>query len=288
MIARSPDPSDFRELVARALSEDIGAGDVTSDPLIPAGARGRASFVAKEAIVAAGLPVVGEVVGQVDPELLWSERVADGERVSIGGELAIVEGSARSILRAERTALNFLQRLSGIATMTRRYVDAVRGTRARITDTRKTIPGYRVLDKYAVVCGGGTNHRAGLFDAILIKNNHLEFHESAAEAVRIARAARRGLVVEVEVRDFEELDSALSGGPDVILLDNFTVGETRRAVDHVAGRVPLESSGGITLSNVRAYAETGVDRISIGALTHSVAAADIHLRILPCAPDAGV
>jgi nicotinate-nucleotide pyrophosphorylase (carboxylating) len=167
--------------------------------------------------------------------------------------------------------------------MTRRYVDAVAGTRAAIVDTRKTVPGHRVLDKYAVTCGGGLNHRAGLFDAVLIKNNHLEFHSGAEEAVRTVRECYRGagIEVEVEVRDMDELASALRADPDFILLDNFSPDQTREAVERVAGKVPLEASGGITLDNVRDYALTGVDRISVGAMTHSVIASDIHLRVFP-------
>lgn len=266
-------------LVERALAEDIGSGDVTSSALIPEGARAVARFIAKDDFVAAGLEIAAEVFRQVDASIEWTRTVADGVQVTRGRELATVAGRARSILRGERTALNFLQRMSGIATMTRRYVEAVRGTRAVIVDTRKTVPGLRVLDKCAVAQGGGTNHRIGLFDAILIKNNHLEFSASAGAAVEAARAAQPGLQIEVEVRDRAELESALGAAPDIILLDNFTVEATRDAVALVRGRVPLESSGGITLENVRRYAEAGVDRISVGALTHSVRAADIHLQI---------
>jgi nicotinate-nucleotide pyrophosphorylase (carboxylating) len=270
---------DIAGLVERALAEDIGAGDVTSDALIPEDALAVARFVAKDDIVAAGLGVAAEAYRQVDSDAGWSAAVYEGASVTRGRELASVAGRARSILRGERTALNFLQRMSGIATMTRRYVEAVRGTRAVIVDTRKTVPGLRVLDKIAVAQGGGTNHRIGLFDAILIKNNHLEFSASAGEAVETARAAQPGLQIEVEVRNTAELESALRATPDIILLDNFTVEATRDAVALVQGRIPLESSGGITLENVRRYAETGVDRISVGALTHSVRAADIHLQI---------
>jgi nicotinate-nucleotide pyrophosphorylase (carboxylating) len=279
VIGPAPGAEDVAGLVERALAEDLGSGDVTSNALIPAGTRAVARFVAKDGIVAAGLTVAAEVFRQVDPGIEWSAEVSDGSRVPSGGGLAAVSGCARSILRGERTALNFLQRMSGIATTTRRYTEAVDGTRAAIVDTRKTVPGLRVLDKYAVRCGGGTNHRFGLFDAILIKNNHLEFCASAKAAVEAARAANPGVGIEVEVRDMVQLESALGAAPDIILLDNFTFQATRAAVARVQGRIPLESSGGITIENVRRYAEAGVDRISIGALTHSVRAADIHLQI---------
>ncbi len=207
---------------------------------------------------------------------------ADGDYVETGTALAEMSGSARSILAVERVTLNLLQRMCGIATMTRHYVDRVRGTKARVIDTRKTAPGLRLLDKYAVACGGGTNHRMGLFDAVLIKNNHLAFHKSLSETLAEARChLDPSMKLEVEVASLDQLDEAIHAKADVILLDNFTPDQTRHAVIQCGGRVPLESSGGITLENIRDYAVAGVDRISVGALTHSVLAADIHLRVIP-------
>jgi nicotinate-nucleotide pyrophosphorylase (carboxylating) len=241
-----------------------------------------ARLTTKETVVVAGISVAQEILRLVDGTLEFKTLESEGASVAPGTPIAEVHGSARSILTAERTSLNLLQRMCGIATLTRRYVDRVQGTKARIVDTRKTAPGLRVLDKYAVTCGGGMNHRMGLFDGVLIKNNHLAFHPSVHAAVRAARAHLGHLVkIEVEVRSLEELGIALEAEADVILLDNFNPKQTRDAVRLVAGRVPLESSGGITLDTVRDFAEAGVDYISIGALTHSVAAVDIHLRVTP-------
>jgi nicotinate-nucleotide pyrophosphorylase (carboxylating) len=279
------EPLDLRLLqdaLIAALREDVGAGDVTSRATIPANARAAARYTTKQALVVSGVLVAAEIVRYVDPALEFKLLAQDGASVPIGSALAEVRGSARSILTAERTSLNLLQRMCGIATVTRRYVERIDGTRARILDTRKTVPGLRVLDKYAVSCGGGMNHRMRLFDKMLIKNNHIAFHSSVAQAVEEARQHLGHLVkIEVEVRNVQELQAALAAGADVILLDNFTPAETRKAVDLIAGRVPVESSGGITLDNVRDFAEAGVDYISVGALTHSVPAVDIHLRITP-------
>jgi nicotinate-nucleotide pyrophosphorylase (carboxylating) len=264
------------------LREDVGSGDITSRATIPANARATARYTTKQALVVAGIPVVQEIVRLVDPQLEFKAVSTDGATVSSGTALAEIRGSARSILTAERTSLNLLQRMSGIATLTRQYVGRVQGTRARIVDTRKTAPGLRVLDKYAVRCGGGMNHRMGLFDGVLIKNNHLAFHPSVKQATQDARSHLGHLVkIEVEVRKLDELKDALDAGADVILLDNFNPEQTRKAVEIISGRVPLESSGGITLETVRSFAETGVDYISVGALTHSAPAADIHLRVVP-------
>ena len=269
------------DLLAASIREDLGAGDVTSDALVPEDALARAEFVSKESLVVAGIPVVRELVRLYDPALKFRAIASDGARVARGSVLIEVEGRARAIFAVERISLNFLQRLSGIATLTRRFVTAVEGTKAVIVDTRKTIPGHRLLDKYGVRCGGGANHRMGLFDAVLIKNNHLEFHSDAGTATALARERASEMTLEVEVRDMNELESALEAGPDVIMLDNFTLEMTSRAVEFVGGRVVLESSGGIDILNVRAYAETGVDRIAVGALTHSAPASDIHLRVFP-------
>jgi nicotinate-nucleotide pyrophosphorylase (carboxylating) len=272
----------LQDFFLAALREDIGSGDLTTRATIPQDARARGLYTAKQPLVVSGVPVAQALAGLVDPALQFKILVTEGTTVQAGSVLAEVSGAARSILIAERTSLNLLQRMCGIATLTRRYVDRVQGTRARIADTRKTVPGLRVLDKYAVACGGGMNHRMGLFDGVLIKNNHLAFHPSVGETIGQARQHLGHLVkIEVEVRNLEELQAALSAGADVILLDNFSDTETRSAVEMVRGRVPIESSGGVTLETVRDFAEAGVDYISIGALTHSVAAVDIHLRVRP-------
>jgi len=272
----------LRESLVAMLGEDIGTGDITARANSPPDARVDVRYVSKQPLVAAGLAVIQEVVLLVDPEVSFTALTTDAASPEKGIALAEIRGSARSILTAERTSLNLLQRMCGIATLTRQYVERVRGTRARIIDTRKTVPGWRVLDKYAVTCGGGMNHRMGLFDGVLIKNNHLAFHSSITKAIEEARRHVGHLVkIEVEVRSLDELNTALAAGADVILLDNFTSELTRKAVELVAGRVPLESSGGITLDTVRSFAETGVDYISVGALTHSAPAVDIHLRVTP-------
>jgi nicotinate-nucleotide pyrophosphorylase (carboxylating) len=272
----------IRDSLLATLREDVGSGDITSRAVIPAGARARARYTTKEPLVVAGTPVVREILRLVDPALEFTSLEAEGASVGARIPIAEVRGSARSILTAERTSLNLLQRMCGIATLTRKYVERVQGTRARVVDTRKTAPGLRVLDKYAVACGGGMNHRMGLFDGVLIKNNHLAFHPSVDTAIQGARAHLGYLVkIEVEVRNLDELRIAIEAGADVVLLDNFTPDETRQAVKLVAGRVPVESSGGITLETIRAFADAGVDYISAGALTHSVTAVDIHLRVTP-------
>jgi nicotinate-nucleotide pyrophosphorylase (carboxylating) len=272
----------LQDTLLAALREDLGSGDLTSQATISVNARATGRYVAKEACVIAGVEVAEEIARLVDEDLQFEILAVDGTSVSPGTALAEVRGEARSVLIVERTSLNFLQRMCGIATLTRRYVDRIQGTRARIVDTRKTVPGLRILDKYAVSCGGGMNHRMGLFDGVLIKNNHLAFHSSVGDAIQHARRGLGHLVkIEVEVSDLEQLQSALAAGADVILLDNFTAAETRKALAIVAGRVPVESSGGITLETVRDFAEAGVDYISIGALTHSVPSVDIHLRVTP-------
>jgi nicotinate-nucleotide pyrophosphorylase (carboxylating) len=278
----SVDLSLLRETLLSALREDVGTGDITSRATIPATSRATARYTAKQALVVAGIPVIREVVRLVDGDVDFHPLIQEGLSVNAGSALAEVTGSARSILIAERTSLNILQRMCGIATLTRQYVDLVQGTRARIIDTRKTVPGLRVLDKYAVRCGGGMNHRVGLFDGVLIKNNHLAFHRTIAHAVHAARSQVGHLAkIEVEVRSIDELRFAIEAGADAVLLDNFDHDMTRQAVQAAAGRVPLESSGGITLETVRGFAEAGVDYISVGALTHSVPAVDIHLRVSP-------
>lgn len=272
-------------LVRAALDEDRGRGDVTTAATVPPGLGGRARLLAKAPGLVAGLPVAREVYRQVDPEVDFEARVEDGDRLGPGDLIAAATGAFASLLVAERTALNFLQRLSGIATLTARYVDAVEGTGARIVDTRKTTPGWRGIEKAAVRAGGGGNHRTGLFDAYLVKENHVAAAGGIAEALAaVARANRDGLPVEIEVRSMEELDRALESphSPDRVLLDNFeprALGEAvRRARKRRAG-VLLEASGNVDLTTVRAIAETGVDWISVGALTHSAPAFDLTCLI---------
>jgi nicotinate-nucleotide pyrophosphorylase (carboxylating) len=264
-------------IVRRALDEDLP--DITSEAIFGAGERSRARFLVKAPGVIAGLDVARMTFALLDPEAEVVARTADGAAVESGEIVAEVEASILALLAGERTALNFLQRASGIATTTRRYVEAVRGTRARILDTRKTAPGLRRFDKYAVACGGGENHRTGLHDMFLIKNNHVDAAGSIAAAVGRIRAHHMPQKIMVEVRDLGELAEALRLTPDYILLDNMTLSDMQRAVALADGKVPLEASGGITLANVRAIADTGVDRISIGALTHSVQALDIAMRV---------
>ena len=274
-------------VVRMALAEDLGrAGDVTAAACIPAGARMEAAFVARKPGVLAGIDAVRLSVLAMDPAARIDIRKHDGEIFDKGTTLAVVEANARAFLSAERTALNLLGRLSGVATLTRAYVEAVAGTKARIADTRKTTPGLRALEKHAVACGGGVNHRFGLDDAILIKDNHVAVCGGVSQAVRRARAFAPHLMkVEVEVDGLDQLDQVLAllpegVGPDVVMLDNFSLADLREAVRRVDGRLVLEASGGVDLSTVRAIAETGVDVISVGALTHSAPVLDIGLDAL--------
>ena len=268
------------ELIDRALAEDIGEGDVTTAALVPHDATARATLTQKAPGVIAGLRVAEHVFQRVDPSLRWHPRAEEGswrER----GLVAEVAGHSRSILTGERVALNFLQRLSGIATLTARYVEAVEGTGARILDTRKTTPGLRALEKQAVAAGGGVNHRFGLHDAILVKENHAALAGGVGAATRRALAAADGLPVEVECATLEEVREALDAGAPRILLDNMGTDELREAVALNGGRAELEASGGVTLETVRAIAETGVHFISVGALTHSAPALDVSLVLQP-------
>ncbi|HMP03336.1 MAG TPA: carboxylating nicotinate-nucleotide diphosphorylase [Gemmatales bacterium] len=273
-------------LIALALAEDLDhAGDLTSQAVIPADGSGVARFVARSAGVIAGLPIAAAVFARLDARCDFTPLVADGTAVAAGTVVAEVAGPLRALLTAERTALNFVQRLSGIASLTQRFVAAVQGLPCQVLDTRKTLPGWRRLEKYAVRCGGGTNHRQGLFDAVMLKDNHLAAIGGGAGAVRrgvdAARAEYdRSVPIEVEVETFDQLDAALAAQPDIIMLDNMDVGMLRAAVarrDDQAPSVRLEASGGISLQNIRAVAETGVDLISIGALTHSAPALDVAL-----------
>ena len=269
------------DAVDRALAEDLGEGDLTSRAVVPADARASARIEQRAPGVLAGLDVAEAVFRRVDPDLSW--RAAAGEGTwRDPGPVAKVEGSARSLLAAERVALNFLGRLSGVATLTARYVAAVEGTGARILDTRKTTPGLRALERRAVVLGGGRNHRAGLFDAILVKENHAALAGGVGEATRRAvAAAPPGTDVVVECASLEELDEAIAGAAPRVLLDNMTLEEMRAAVGVVAGRAVVEASGGVSLASVRSIAETGVDLISVGALTHSAPALDVSLELNP-------
>ncbi len=271
------------DLVARALAEDLGGGDVTTEATVPAAARARAVITQKAPGVIFGLGVVAEVFGCLDPDVVI-ERLVDEGRWRDGGEVVAVEGRARALLSGERTALNFLARLSGVATLTARAVQAVHDIEPRpprILDTRKTTPGLRQLEKGAVAAGGGTNHRAGLYDAILIKENHSALAGGVGKAVALAAARAPSLPLEVECRTLAEVDEALAAGASRLLLDNMSPAALRRAVDHVAGRAELEASGGVTLETLREVAETGVDFISVGALTHSAPALDLSLLLRP-------
>jgi nicotinate-nucleotide pyrophosphorylase (carboxylating) len=268
------------ELIDQALAEDVGVGDVTTALLVPEGASGRAVLTQKAPGVLAGLRVAEAVFHRVDPSLRWHTHATEGVWNEPGTRVSEVAGASRSILTAERVALNFLQRLSGVATLTARYVAVVDGTGARILDTRKTTPGLRVLEKQAVLAGGGHNHRAGLFDAILVKENHSAMAGGVGEATRRALASS-DLPVEVECATLDEVREALDAGAPRILLDNMTNDQLREAVALVSGRVELEASGGVSLETVRAIAETGVDFISVGALTHSAPALDVSLILEP-------
>jgi nicotinate-nucleotide pyrophosphorylase (carboxylating) len=273
-------------LVEWAIREDLGpAGDITSRTLLPADLRGRAQFVQRTAGVTAGLPAAAAVLESIDRSLHFETQVCDGSAARPGQVLAMVSGSMRSILSAERVALNFLQRLSGVATLTRKYVEAVAGLPVLIVDTRKTTPGWRLLEKYAVRMGGGTNHRMGLYDAVLIKDNHLAaLNDDLVLAVQRARRELRGVSIECEVDTLEQLRRLLPARPDIILLDNMSNDQIRQAVamrNELGAGIQFEASGGVSLATVRGIAETGVERISVGALTHSAVAQDIALDYLP-------
>ena len=277
------DPTTLKSaqaLIDMALAEDIGTGDITAMTTIPADSLSEAVLLAKAEGTLAGLPIFARVLQTVDARLSLRPLVEEGQTITPGKRLAHMTGPTRSLLTAERTALNFLQRLSGIATMTAQYVRAVAGTRARIVDTRKTVPGHRVLDKYAVRVGGGHNHRFNLSDGVLIKDNHIAAVGSLEAAIRAARAgAPHTLRIEIEVVNVEMAQAAAAAGADIILLDNMTCEQLHACVQAIAGRALTEASGNVTLATVRAIADTGVDLISSGALTHSVNALDISLNI---------
>jgi len=270
-----------REIVRLALREDIGTGDVTSETVVESVSRARAVIVSKADGVLAGLPLVLEVFHQISPDVTVSDRLEEGARIGSGDILCRIEGPARAILGGERVALNFLQRMSGIATLTSRFVDAIAGTSARIVDTRKTTPGLRILEKQAVLAGGGHNHRMGLYDAVMVKDNHIAAAGGIREAVRKARAMiPHTMTITVECENLVQVDEALNANADILLLDNMDGEARREAVRRAKGKALTEASGGITLETVAEVARTGVDLISVGALTHSAPALDISLDIV--------
>ena len=273
-------PDDYCDIVRRALAEDVGTGDVTTLATVDEGARARGVFLVKSEGVLAGADVATETFRQVDASVSVTFHRPDGARCRAGDEVGEVVGPARALLVAERTALNFLQRLSGIATRTRAFVDAA-GSRMVVLDTRKTTPTLRVLEKYAVRAGGGSNHRVGLFDAVLIKDNHVRLAGGVEEAVRRVRGRSPGLRVEVEAQTLDEVDAAVRAGAETILADNFSLEDIREIVRRVAGRAKVEVSGGVTLAQMPELAATGADCVSVGALTHSAPALDISFEIVP-------
>jgi nicotinate-nucleotide pyrophosphorylase (carboxylating) len=274
------DPSVYRQIVRRALAEDLGWGDVTTEATVPTDLRGRGTIVVKSNCVLAGLDVAAEAFRQLDPAVQIVVRLCDGDRGAPGDVAVEVKGTAALMLTAERTALNFLQRLSGIATITRRFVDAA-GGRITVLDTRKTTPTLRALEKYAVRAGGGSNHRSGLDDGILIKDNHVRLAGGVTEALKRMKAARQEMLVEVEAQSLADVEAAIDGAADVILLDNLPLEQIHRAVARISGRAKIEISGGVTLERMAELSRTGADYVSIGALTHSAPAVDLSFEIEP-------
>ena len=272
------DPALYREAVRRALAEDLGWGDVTTEATVDPSQRARGVFVAKCECVIAGLDVAAEAFSQLDPGVMFTRNVLDGHPCTPGTAVAVVRGSAAAMLTAERTALNFLQRLSGIASITRRFVDAAAGG-IIILDTRKTTPTLRVLEKYAVRAGGGTNHRAGLDDGILIKDNHIRLGGGVAEVLRKMKAAHQEMPIEIEAQSLDQVDAAVAAGVDIILVDNMSLEDIREAVRRIGGRAKVEVSGGVTLDRIPELARTGADYVSVGALTHSAPAADLSFEL---------
>ena len=273
-----PPVESYRDLVARALAEDVGSGDITTRAVVLSTSTARAELVAKSRVVVAGLDVAREVWRQLDPAIQFKAQHRDGDIVETGAVLGILDGSAAPMLVGERTALNFLQHLSGIATLTRRFVDAA-GGRLAILDTRKTLPTLRALAKYAVRCGGGGSHRAGLYDAVLIKDNHVEIAGGITEAIRRVRASGWKDAIEIETENLAQVDEAIAARAEIVMLDNMDEPTMREAVRRIGGRARIEISGGVTLDRLPALAAIGADCISIGALTHSAPAADISLEI---------
>jgi nicotinate-nucleotide pyrophosphorylase (carboxylating) len=274
------DPGLYREVVRRALAEDLGWGDVTTEATVSADLRAHGLILAKSECVIAGVEVAAETFRQLDPAVTFAVRRGDGDRCVHGDVVAEVRGMAASMLTAERTALNLMQRMTGIATLTRRFVDAAAG-RIIILDTRKTTPTLRALEKYAVRAGGGTNHRGGLDDGILIKDNHIRLGGGVIEAVRRMRAAGQQMPMEIEAQSMEQVDEALRAGVDIVLLDNLSTSDIKEAVRRIAGRAKVEISGGVTLERIPELAATGADYVSVGALTHSAPAADLSFELEP-------
>lgn len=273
-------PTSTLEIIRLALDEDIGYSDITSSLLIDEDHESRAVFIAKANFVLSGLPFAREVFYMLDPDITFNVFIKDGSKVSKFDVLAEVYGKTRVLLSCERVSLNILQRLSGISTMTDMFVEAVKGLNAKIVDTRKTTPGLRYMEKYAVRMGGGSNHRFGLFDGILIKDNHIEAVGSIRGAVKLAKGSHHLVRIEVEVENLNDLEEAIEAGADIVMLDNMSIQDMKKAVRIAGGRVALEASGNVNLENVREIAETGVDLISVGALTHSAAAVDISMKIV--------
>ena len=273
--------SQIDKIVDHALEEDLGPGDITTSAIIDPSIKGRARLSAREEIILAGMEVFSRVFYRLDPEILVECNYHDGDMVPDGDDIGIVKGSMRGILSGERTALNFLQHLSGIATLTRRYAEKTDPSRVRVIDTRKTTPGLRILEKYAVRLGGGINHRFGLFDGILVKDNHIAAAGSISKALADIKAkVPHTLRIEVEVEDTKGVEEAIGAGADAILLDNMSLKEIREAVSIARGRVLLEASGGITLESIDEISKTGVDLISVGAITHSARSVDISLEVI--------
>ena len=269
----------LRKIIENALAEDVGSGDVTSEATVPADSVSTAVMLAKQDLVLAGIEVSRDVFLYLDPTIKFAAHANDGEKVVTGTGIANLSGNTRMLLAGERVALNLLQHLSGIATQTARYVEKIKGTRAKVLDTRKTLPGLRQLEKYAVRMGGGTNHRMGLYDMVLIKDNHIAAAGGITQAMAGARRAAGHLKIEVETRTLDEVREALQAKTDIIMLDNMPLALMREAVKLIAGRVLVEASGNVTLETIRHIAETGVDLISSGSLTHSAPAADISMKI---------
>jgi nicotinate-nucleotide pyrophosphorylase (carboxylating) len=275
--------NDFQQLISHWFAEDIGDGDHTTLSCIPATALGKSQLIVKENGVLAGVEVASEIFKAFDPELKMTVFIHDGAEVKVGDIAFVVEGKVQSLLQTERLMLNIMQRMSGVATRTREYVKALKGTKTRVLDTRKTTPGLRLLEKEAVKIGGGVNHRIGLYDMILLKDNHVDFSGGIAKAIQRTKAylkeKGKELKIEIEVRSFDELAQVMAeGGVDRIMLDNFTPENTRKAVDIIDGKYETESSGGITFATLKDYAECGVDYISVGALTHSVKSLDMSFK----------
>jgi len=265
-------------IINAALKEDVGSGDITTNLIVPRKTISKAFLLAKEDGIIAGLPVAKGVFTKLDKKIIWKSLVKEGDKVSAGTKIAQIRGSYRALLTGERTALNFLQRMSGIATAASKYIDQLSGLKTKILDTRKTVPGLRVLDKYSVKIGGGTNHRMGLYDMVMIKDNHIKVSGSITEAVRqIRKNLKRKIAIEVETTNINEVKEALNAHVDIIMLDNMSLPEMKETIALVNNRVKVEASGGIDLNSIRAVAETGVDFISVGALTHSVKALDIGM-----------